>query len=137
MTESECYKRDKRKAPLEPGERVRLVSLTGPVMIIESITEDKATCIWGDDAGNKKSEVWPTLALFRYWFFHQRLGNSWAWWEKNGPGISDFRLYSRGTSDSPPTPPITFNFGPDGTYFHEPPADPLASLSEMRKAVSN
>lgn len=134
MTDAE---RNACNDPIRPGDRVRLVSLTGPVMIVESIKEAKATCVWPDKNGKKLSEEWPIFALYRWWFFSQRMGESWAWWEKNGPGPDDWVLYSRGTTAQPPAPPVTFNFGPDGTYFHEPPADPLANLSEMRKATGN
>ncbi len=135
------YEKDEQGIPIQVGDRVRLVSLSGPVMIVEDIkstrTEILATCVWPGADGKKMSEVYSTTSLFRWWFFSQRMGESWAWWEKNGPGLDDWRLYSRGTSAEPPAPPITFNFGTDGSYFHEPPADPLANLSEMRKATSN
>lgn len=134
MTDAE---RDACNDPIRPGDRVRLVSLSGPLMVVESIDGVKAVCIWPGSDGKKQSETHYLLSLYRWWFFHQRMGESWAWWEKNGPGPDDWRLYSRGTTAEPPAPPVTFNFGTDGSYFHEPPADPLAHLSEMRKATGN
>src|ERR1700678_2894719 len=114
--------------PITTGKLVKLRTGNGPDMVVESLTNGFAVCIWFDEHGNKQGCTFGLLSLYvpKFTFI------------ENGDGLIKYEVMPDGTlkeiyrrNPSLPATKTVDPFGPEDLSPVPVQANPLAPISEI------